>query len=65
VRTLLPTVYIVGALPGQFLCFRIEELGGRQLLSLIPNGQEQHPLDVVSVFADDPKLTAKAYEART
>jgi hypothetical protein len=51
-----PRYYSVGSLPGRYLVFRTENLGGAQLLSLIPDSQEQHPLDVVSCFLDDPKL---------
>lgn len=60
----LPPVYKVAGLPAAtYLCFRIQhEPDGRLLLSLIPDADTQHPFDVVSIFADDPGLTAIAYE---
>lgn len=56
----LPTCYRVDGLPyGTLLCFRTtDEPDGRTLLSLIPDAEEQHPLDVVSIFLDDPRLQA-------
>ena len=62
--TVLPTVYQVkGAPVHAYLCFRVTEWAERGgLLSLIPDTEEQNPFDVLTIFADDPRLSALAYE---
>lgn len=58
----LPTVYRIGDDPRDYLCFRVSDHGVDGLiLSLIPNGDEQHPMDVTAIKADDPKLAARLY----
>lgn len=52
-----PIRYRIGTLPKPHLVFRTQTEDGRVLLSLIPDEPEQHPLDVVSVFLDEPGLT--------
>ncbi len=52
-----PIRYRIGNLPKPHLVFRTQAEDGRVLLSLIPDEPEQHPLDVASVFLDNPDLT--------
>lgn len=62
-----PIRYRIAGLPGrEYLAFRTEQVDGRLLLSLIPDscGGEQHQLDVVACFLDDPKLTEIKEDAR-
>lgn len=52
-----PRRYGVRGLPAMtYLCFRTEEVDGRELLSLIPDSEDQHPFDVASIFLDNPDL---------
>ena len=51
-----PRRYRLGNLPETYLAFRSTDENGRELLSLIPDTEEQHPLDVAASFLDNPDL---------
>ena len=52
-----PIRYRVGTLPKPHLAFRTRTEDGRVLLSLIPDEEPQHALDVVPIFLDNPALS--------
>lgn len=53
-----PTYRVDGATASTYLCFRVTrpEPDRVPLLHLIPDAEQQHPFDVVLVFADDPRV---------
>jgi hypothetical protein len=57
-----PRRYRLGNLGPTYLAFRSTLDGGRELLSLIPDTEEQHPFDVASAFVDSPNLTEVDFE---
>ena len=54
---LAPIKYLLENDEREYLAFRTENVDGRLLLMLVPDSDDQHPLDVVSIFSDEERLS--------